>query len=424
MKAPILLIVLLLLSERVCYGQDTVTEIYSHDMITAGHFWNEDEGIVGGEDHFFYTRPEWKHKKYLRYYFKLADIAAQDLYAIWFLSRDTGFIAGRCTNFSWSDASAFVAWTTDGGLTWSDKRFPEAKGSVPTFFKFFTPNESHIVLGHNWLISTESGGLSADAWQIKQLPAQTYTDYTGTYFQSFDHGVVGSHWYPEMKIWQTLDAGTSWDTTMTQAPGTVFIEPNLRNRLVLAHSNIIVSSSGIHTSTDRGQSWINSRWINRNATLTSNGKDVWAIPIDPGWDSIYISNDGGLSWNAYYYPSAVEMNFLVPRISVLNDSVAYVFRSNRGYSKLRIKPETLNVEQASWGMSTPVLAVKVYHDSRAIEITSENDSEVLILDAIGRVVQRTRIDAQQPITMDVRAMPSGLYFARDSHFITPFRLVR
>ncbi len=158
---------------------------------------------------------------------------------VYFISADTGFIAGSQTGLS--GGGRFIKRTTNGGASWADVTPASIGNSTIYDMAFFQPGTGIAVATNNKAFRTTDNGLS---WTSVTTPGTAYSVAVAGPQNAI--AVAGSN------IMRSTDQGQSWTSIATTATGL----------------------QGVHF------------YDASNGMMTGNNGGVWH------------TSDGGLSWNA------------------------------------------------------------------------------------------------------------------------------
>jgi len=269
----------------------------------------------------------------------LSSPTTQNLNTVYFLNKDTGFVAG---------ASGTILKTTNGGTTWTALTAPTTNNISKIFF---VNNDSGYVLAGSLIYKTVNGGSS---WTY----IGSFTNAGTIYFLNSSFGFVRGQSY----IWRTLNGGASWDSTLLAFTGW---NPWYEINFVSSSIGYVSFNGAILKSTNLGTSWssvgtlsypspnqpIDFKFYNSNygfilsgyvfnyVSKTSNGGTSWsswtmlsglsgaskilATSINKvfvmGTNQIYTSSDTGSTWS----PMTISASSGLTDFFMVNDSIGY-----------------------------------------------------------------------------------------------------
>jgi photosystem II stability/assembly factor-like uncharacterized protein len=203
------------------------------------------------------------------------------IYDGYFKDVDTGWVCGY---------SKDVYYTTDGGLSWTPQ-WAGGSGKYPDYFTLCTngQNELWIAGRYSNLIKTTDGGAE---WTHINPGLRNYLDRIS--FVSTTEGWVIDD---EDTIYKTTDGGYHWEPS-------AYADSYLTNLFCLDEDHIYVCGNGFILSTvNGGQTWSTYNFAAEYVYL----EDIFFSDPQHGWtindsDTIYITNDGGIHWNAVALP--------------------------------------------------------------------------------------------------------------------------
>jgi len=250
---------------------------------------------------------------------------AQDLLAVFFLNKDTGFIGGG------SSTSGLLFKTQNGGNTWTSITVPTAYPIMKICF--LTNDSGYICTQNTQLYKTTNGGSSWSYIRNFGYYGTSLVNSPQIFFQNSSVGFIRGANY----IWRTLNGGTSWDSTNIAPTGSAFsnwYEINFISPAIGYTSNI---PSSIWKTTNQGISWSLSstpitwfadqifdfKFFNTNLGIVIGGS--------PGSGYILRTNNGGTSWTS---PSFSGSSYIGPgnKISFTSNNKVFIFLSGYIYS--------------------------------------------------------------------------------------------
>ncbi|MEI6508790.1 MAG: YCF48-related protein [Bacteroidota bacterium] len=270
----------------------------------------------------------------------LTSSTSQNLSSVYFLSKDTGFVAG---------ASGTVLKTTNGGTTWTALTSPTTNNISKIFF---LTKDSGFVLAGNLLYKTTNGGSSwnylrsfANAGTMSFLNSSigflrgtTYVWRTLNGGASWDSTIIastgGNPWYEinfisssvgfvsqfGYNIYRTINAGATW--TSFSAIG--FSLPNQMLDFKFYNSNygfVLAGNTSYYLvyTNNGGTTWTNTGYLSgitgANKILVSSVNKIFVM----GTNQIYTSSDTGYSWS----PMTISASSGLTDFFMVNDSIGY-----------------------------------------------------------------------------------------------------
>ena len=227
------------------------------------------------------------------------------LTSIFFPSASTGFAIGGKYDSSYSNLSAFILKTSDGGQTWMSQI-----GDTNTLLRslyFISPNVGWAVgstrLTDNGVImKTVNGGTSWSRQIIQGAPLRT------VFFSTPEQGWVAGN---NGKIYTTGNGGNNWNL---QQSGTITELYSINFSGV--NSGIAAGDFGtVVRTTNSGVTWITypkKDSMNYNSICFSSGETGWAVgsinSSQPG--AITKTTDGGDTWTRYPVTFSKALNFV------------------------------------------------------------------------------------------------------------------
>lgn len=189
-------------------------------------------------------------------------ITFYQLNAVWFTSKDTGYIAGDSSNYG------LMLKTTDGGLSWKKQYYGNSNYNS-SFSLFFTNKNTGYVGGSSRLGKTTNGGTN---WQNTNLGSGVISDI---HFINKDTGYAVNGSY----IYKTINAGANWNLIFNSGSVT-FTSIHFATK----DTGYVCGLSGyIYRTINGGSSW--SLHLDINPSI----RDIDFVSQDTG----YISTSGG-----------------------------------------------------------------------------------------------------------------------------------
>lgn len=263
-----------------------------------------------------------------------------------FTSPLVGFCAGG------DFAAGNLLRTADGGATWAAVDI----GQVNPLSKVFFPNAEvgyALFYGYEWsVLKTTDGGLIWSTLPIQ--PLSGLTNMEGVYFQDADTGYAGGWYLPTFL--RTTDGGATWSE----------VDPQFNVYSIALRSptrGIAVGWEGAIRHMTNGTDWTDETWGDGTVVLYG----------------VTFASDG--------VAVAVGENGLVLRWAAEGTGIRPVADDARSIT-LRPNPATDFIELHSTSAMPPA-------------------AQLELLDALGRVVQRSAVHGQAPI--DVSGLQAGHY---------------
>ncbi len=379
---------------------------------------------------------------------KLPFNEASDIRAIFFSSRDSGYVVGRATVFS----------TADGGQSWHSKHLGDGIGENFSAVHFPSKYVGYVV--GKTVYKTIDGGQNWDSiYTDDERPA--VDDFVSTFFSSDSQGIIVG-----TKIRHTMDGGLTWTIPegyrLHQGNQVTFLDKQI-GYIGGWSSDLGFDFGKLTKTTDGGKSWstvwqdqtlvtmrINSvdfinhqiGWVagarSGNSELylhpnirlyqTRNGGETWDTIATVFQNTItrivfaneavgfagdvignlYSTADGGQSWvNDNISSNGAAIN----DIHIVNGVVAYATTNQGQIFKREI---VASVEAVNRGDDLRVSPnpsfgwVRLTLNSSPFE---RHLSDVVVFDAIGGRVYRTSTAANE-INIDLSSFPPGIYYIR------------
>lgn len=320
---------------------------------------------------------------------------------ICFPSANVGY---ACGGTAFGTVQSPILKTSDGGQSWDTlvaNRFGYELGTV-----HFVDEQTGFFGGSGQLIKTTDGG-------------NTFTTHTlgngvgvvkDLYFKNANTGFA----LQQSRIYKTTDGGLSWtevfsDTTAAASHYVVSISfPQNGNT-----GYVINRSSGVIKTTDNGDNWQQTGLVQDSVWATciefTDAVVGYAGTLNPmNFDQagrIYITKDGGQSWELQYQAGAGLVAGPVTSIGMANTQVgyammgSYILKTVNGGIGLGSLPGTKN-----WHLYPN----PARHQFK-LELEEGDDiEEISMLDMRGRKIQEWEPSDTYPL----KQLPPGLYFIR------------
>ncbi|MEP7109170.1 MAG: YCF48-related protein [Ferruginibacter sp.] len=280
-------------------GGNTWDSAGLNETVSSMHFVNSTDGYLGGEDGSMFATHDggktftWIGFDGLRY--------GNDIYSVYFLSRDTGFAVGLLGR---------IIKTINGGINWSAY---STFTYLPVTAASFGTSTTGYAANWNNLFKTIDKGQTWDTLGLTvgtEYPSQSR--FSHAHFSSADTGFVISS-YP-LHIHHTVNGGLSWQTTnplsynADYASDLQFIDGKIA--FMSLYPGLYYSSNILQTR-DGGLTW---------APVTSsveqaNLKHIFYVNKDTGYAINYYqilkTVDGSKSWNVIYSGDFSELATIV-----------------------------------------------------------------------------------------------------------------
>ena len=380
-----------------------VQQYYSghYTALNAIRFLNDNTGYIVGEDLtgayvsiFLKTTnggTNWNR-------INLNVILEDDLYALSFISVNTGFVCGR---------NSYIRKTTDGGLTWASYL---AATNTPNFNAIQFLDEQTGYVGGRYGIRAKStnGGVN---WTPLDT-ALTHIDLI--HFFDVNTGIMGD---ANSGIYRTTNGGTNWSfkyQTDSNGAGYDYINSSFINNNTGYVIGTTYTKGILLKTTNKGIDWSIIRTIpNRiGAVYALNNSTIY---VGGYLNYILCSTDAGLSWSNQYFSNTNEgMN----SICFINDNTGFccgmsgnVYITTNG--GVRVENISTEVPSAySLGQNFP----NPFNPTTNIKfsIVNSGDVKLVVYDIQGREVQTLVNESLKPGTyeaaFDGSALNSGVYF--------------
>lgn len=349
-----------------------------------------------------------------------------DLYAIWFIDDNTGWIVGD---------RGVILNTKDSGKTWTQQR---TRNTVPLYAVYFFDEFTGWIAGEdNLVLYTNNGG---ESWSEQRPSPVSGQDLTALYFFDWKRGFAAGG--PGGNIYYTENAGITWSRKSAFGSDVTVqsIDYSSHEKGWAAYNN------RIHITEDRGQSWSDT------VTLTDNDpfrlQDLYFLDQSAGWAAgnrdatgiLLQTFDGGSEWtNQFTFPDQTLRS-----VHFYNKSNGQIFTKNGdlftthdgGNNWLLTVTDPVNIQletyftsqEYAWGAGEngvivrfetfnffePVLTDKTYP---VVEIADEDE----VVDLLNRALQyalgahgRDIISERKPYYIRLRgALDSVRYFYTD-----------
>jgi photosystem II stability/assembly factor-like uncharacterized protein len=234
---------------------------------------------------------------YSQQWSQLSSGTTQNLYDVFFINPDTGFVTGN---------NGMILRTFNGGLTWSGL----TTGVNDAFACIMFPDASTGFASGGF-----AGGDLMNCSLVKTVDGgNTWSDITfapdkcggGSYFLDTENGfyAYADTLYGHSSIARTTDGGSTWNTVFT---GTGWI--SYFQFVDAGHGYATVSNGTVLKTTDGGLSWTvmnlpGSLWGSGLFFFDENTGFVGGGPPSVV-ASIYKTNDGGLTWSSVTAPDMI-----------------------------------------------------------------------------------------------------------------------
>jgi photosystem II stability/assembly factor-like uncharacterized protein len=314
---------------------------------------NDTLSLVGGEDGFLYRSSDSGHS-----YSSVAPPNSMKdgngLYAITFISPDTGFAAGMLGR---------ILKTNDGGNTWKTY----SPTYIPVTAAAFPTTSTGYMTTWNNVYKTSNGGQTWDS-----LNLTTGTDYASssrfqqTWFLNADTGFVTSSYGAQLH--RTTDGGQTWTTIIPKGSSPLGIAyDNITGISFLSPDTGYVSMEMttaccyglVAKTTDGGQTW-NTIW-----STTTQGEYftniTWldqATAYGLRYYQLYKSIDSGKTWTAIYTADYYQLT----GIDFIDKNTAWLADENGGLSVTHDAGATWSfIGSTAYLLASPITALRFFN---------------------------------------------------------------
>ncbi len=330
-------------------------------------------------------------------------------------------------------SAGVILRTFDGGVTWTKQSFSDSS-TIPDFtcVHFSDPATGIVTANGNVIINGNQAGTpdlytttdSGNHWKPVPLP----TDPSLTIGHSYGAGIYrvafpSNSTSIENEIYTTHDNWDTYDSAKVAGPLTLDLlgySFGLGDTIVAYNLN---GSPDPELTTDGGLSWLEPSNLNDS---TFDATDMSSLDQNPvflvggefdstRFNNVFVSFDNGTTWQTRLIQSANDTPiFWIRHVAVTGSGEAVaIIVAQRGAGQ--------NVEQDYLGYLAPIQAsvnapsplpsnFAIYPNpaTNEIQVTS-SEGNISILDPLGRSYEVK----QTSNTLDVSALPSGVYFISD-----------
>lgn len=334
----------------------------------------------------------------------IVDIFMLDKWRGWALSHE----------FASSFYGTVLLETTDGGTTWSNRRYPEEEVFLNSV-KFFDAQTGWMAGEFGVLVGTTNGG---EDWFDANLDSALHLrwDLANLKFYSPHYGyAMGGRFDITGVIWRTTDGGATW-LLQTAGPEPVYDVHFFDSLNVLGIGGDYDFGSGKLVTTDGGESWEYTYlgiWGQARAISFRTPNEAW-VPLGFAGKYMYTL-DAGETWTDLPVPGNRPMYDLV----FIDSTRGYMVGG--GGTILKFNSPPVSVDERT-DRSLPITATlhpaypNPFNPSTTIRFSVGERSVVSlsVYDARGALVQEIlggQVEAgDHEAVFDARDLSSGVYF--------------
>jgi photosystem II stability/assembly factor-like uncharacterized protein len=263
--------------------------------------------------------------------------------SMWFLNSEVGVVIGENDPTGFSTTGAFTALTLDGGQTWEKQNLDFDGVSNLKFINdstgYFIASGTYANGGGMYLCETKDTG---STWSVKYK-----NEYLGAYaFLSSDtvyaimsDSLINNGNVAQTNLMMSADGGTSWKKIQPVLGYSIYF--NKKNQGLITTNVLPGVSSGLGRtalrSNDKGKSWQvltmthpfrSAFFLNKNKGFLVSAGYAYSDIIGLLGGSIFVSNDGGQSWNVSYNESS-----LVKSLRFVSESTGFFIEGENQIDK-------------------------------------------------------------------------------------------
>jgi photosystem II stability/assembly factor-like uncharacterized protein len=377
-------------------------------------------------------------------------VTRRQLYSVYFLNDNTGFIGGGYENGFYSNY--IFLKTTNGGIQWDS--ISSGNGGPPYNVQF-PNNQTGYAAGNHAFFKTNNGGLN---WTKSDLPngefiatslffCNSTTGYLCTKYQYQDDTSIiykttnGVSWIPvsyakfgevrginffnentgiiatsTRKIYRTTNGGMLWDSVHIAATYSSFQDLQFVNNL----TGYASTSDEILKSTNGGLNWVRYNTVYSSKIFFTSPDTGYTPSSWSTYNGIYKTCDGGYNWQLQKPPTNGtfrDIFFSSPNTGYAVGDNGMIMKTTTG-GIIIIKninkeiPQYCFLYQNYPNPFNPVTKIKF--EIPSVGQRHAFDLQLKVYDILGREVQTLVNEQLQPgtyeVTFDGSNLPSGIYF--------------
>ncbi|MFI5202429.1 MAG: YCF48-related protein, partial [Candidatus Kapaibacterium sp.] len=249
----------------------------------------------------------------------------------------------------------------------------------------------------------------AGATWVKLANVPILSTQPGIYFRNALLGFLTSD---SGRLFRTSDGGNNWSVEQPAPIKYSFNSINFFNDNI---GFLTLDTEAVMTTTDAGLTWA---WL----PIPTNREEIFARQIQmikgPG-DT--VMNLSGMSTQQIFFPDSSTVLISFARSLIYTPSTGGQINGadvgDYGFYRGKLNLPLASVTESPYGVQ-PALDISIYpnpaRDEARVKIFSANQDMVSIqvLDMLGRMVSRARSESGSEFSLDLQALPNGIYMVR------------